>query len=150
MGTDLLTRPQARLVRVGGPLFLAGGVAAASIALHFRDPHQDGSWGFCPFHEITGLYCPGCGGLRAVNDLTGGDVLAAASSNLLFVVTLPLVAFLWVRWVRAEWTGAVVGPGTGMGAGMARRRKLVAGVVLGAAFVFTVVRNTGWGSSLAP
>ena len=29
-----------------------------------------------------GFYCPGCGGLRAVNDLTHGDVGAALSSNL--------------------------------------------------------------------
>ena len=45
--------------------------------LHFRDPHASGSWGFCPWLALTGLYCPGCGGLRAVNDLTNGDLLGA-------------------------------------------------------------------------
>ena len=33
----------------------------------------------------VGIWCPACGGLRAVNDLTNGDVLGAASSNLVFV-----------------------------------------------------------------
>ena len=51
-----------------------------------------------------GVYCPGCGGLRAVNDLTNGDLGAAASSNLLLVVLLP-VAVLWLlRWSRGRWT----------------------------------------------
>ena len=31
----------------------------------------------CIFHELTGLYCPGCGGTRAVKALLGGEVLAS-------------------------------------------------------------------------
>ena len=77
----------------------------ASVALHFRDPHQSGSWGFCPWLLLTGTYCPGCGGLRAVNDLTRGDLGAAASSNLLFVSSIPIVAWLWVRSVSQRWRG---------------------------------------------
>ena len=57
-----------------GPLLLAGGVLAASVLLHLRDPHRSGSWGYCPWLMLTGTYCPGCGGLRAVNDLAHGDV----------------------------------------------------------------------------
>jgi hypothetical protein len=55
---------------------------------------------------MTGTYCPGCGGLRAVNDLTHGDVAAAASSNLAFVATIPVFAVLWARSFRQRWTGA--------------------------------------------
>ena len=73
------------------PLLTAGIVGGLTIALHFRDPHAAGSWGFCPWHALTGLYCPGCGGLRAVNDLGNGDVLGALSSNLLFVVMVPVL-----------------------------------------------------------
>ena len=58
----------------------------------------------------SGIYCPGCGGLRAVNDLTDGDVGAAASSNLLFVVLLPLLVFLLGRWAVERWTGRVRQP----------------------------------------
>ena len=47
---------------------------AATIALRLRDPHDSGSWGYCPWKLLTGLDCPGCGALRAVNDLTHGDL----------------------------------------------------------------------------
>lgn len=52
----------------------------------------------CALHATTGLDCPFCGGLRAVQDLVHGDVVAAAGHNLLFVTSLPLLAFAWVRW----------------------------------------------------
>ena len=42
-----------------GPLLTGGLVGGATIALHFRDPHESGSWGYCPFNALTGLYCPG-------------------------------------------------------------------------------------------
>ena len=50
-----------------------------------------GSWGYCPWLALTGQYCPGCGSLRAVNDLDHGDLLGAASSNLVFVAMVPLL-----------------------------------------------------------
>src|SRR6476659_8424836 len=58
----------------------AGGVALAA-ALLVRDPDQPGAWPRCPFLALTGVPCPGCGGLRAVHDLLTGDVVAALSSN---------------------------------------------------------------------
>ena len=92
--------------RIRPPVLLAAGLLGASVLLHLRDPHQSGSWGYCPWLLLTGTQCPGCGGLRAVNDLTHGDLVAAASSNLLFVGSLPLVVFLWMRSVRDRWQGA--------------------------------------------
>jgi hypothetical protein len=86
-------------------VLLAGVVLLASLALHVRDPHQQGSWGFCPWLLLTGTYCPGCGGLRAVNDLTNGRLLTAASSNLLVVGAVPLALWLWARSVRQAWDG---------------------------------------------
>jgi hypothetical protein len=97
--------PGSRWQRVQGPLALAGLGLLAALALHVRDPHQQGSWGFCPWLLLTGTYCPGCGGLRAVNDLTNGDVIAAASSNLLVVALVPVVAVIWVRSLRQRWQG---------------------------------------------
>ena len=93
-----------RLTRLGPPLALAGLVLGASLVLHVRDPH-DGGYGFCPWLTLTGTYCPGCGGLRAVNDLTDLRLVDAASSNLLFVASLPLFAGGWVRSVHQRWTG---------------------------------------------
>lgn len=132
-----------RWQRVRPSFVLAGGVVALSVALHFRDPHESGSWGFCPWLVLTGTYCPGCGGLRAVNNLTHGDLRAAASSNLLFVSVIPLVAWLWVRSVSQRWRGvreALPRP--------AVAAAVTVGVVL--AVGFWVVRNLPVGSWLAP
>lgn len=134
---------RSRWLRIRVPTLLAVGVLLASVALHLRDPHQQGSWGFCPWLVLTGTYCPGCGGLRAVNDLTHGDIVAAMSSNLLFVGSLPLLAMLWTRRMVDGWRGV-------------RRavpeRAWLTGtyVVLALAGVFWVVRNLPFGSWLAP
>jgi hypothetical protein len=125
------------------PVLIAGVLLAGSVALHLRDPHRSGSYGFCPWLALTGTYCPGCGGLRAVNDLTHGNVLAAASSNLLFVASLPFVAVWWLRSFADGWRGV--------------RRQLsdrsayvVLVVVLSSTMVFWVLRNLPFASWLTP
>ena len=47
----------------------------------------------CPFHHITGLYCPGCGSQRAVHLLLHGDILGAFRFNPLMVLTLPILIY---------------------------------------------------------
>lgn len=96
---------EARARRMVGPVAVLVGLALASVALHVRNPHREGSWGICPWRELTGTDCPGCGGLRAVNDLTNLRLFDAASSNLAFVAALPLVAVGYLRWVGTAWTG---------------------------------------------
>ena len=68
-----------------------------------------GSWGLCPSAAL-GFWCPGCGGLRAVNDLTDLRLADAASSNLLLVVAMPVVVLLLGRWLLDAWTGRVRAP----------------------------------------
>jgi hypothetical protein len=132
-----------RWQRVRPSLVLAGVVVALSVALHLRDPHESGSWGFCPWLVLTGTNCPGCGGLRAVNDLTRGELGAAASSNLLFVSAAPLVVGLWGRSLGQRWRG-VREP-------LPRNVVVVAtAVVVVLVVVFWVVRNLPSGAWLAP
>ena len=95
-------RPRWR--RLGAPAAVVGVVAVATLALHLRDPHTS-TWGACPWEVVTGTDCPGCGGLRAVNDLTNLRVVDAASSNLAFVASLPFVVVVFGRWVNESWTG---------------------------------------------
>lgn len=131
-----------RLSGLRAPLGAAAAVAFASAALRLRDPHQHGSWGLCPFKALTGWNCPGCGGLRAVNDLTHGRLDAAVHSNLLFVGLLPLILIGWAFWVRHRWTSTEPMPSP------ASARYL--GYVLAAVAIgFTVVRNTPWGQGFA-
>lgn len=93
-----------RRERLRGPLLTIGALGAATLALHLRDPHQHGSWGECPLAAV-GLYCPFCGGLRAVNDLTNGHLVAAASSNLLLVLAMPFAIAALLIWTLDSWRG---------------------------------------------
>lgn len=132
-----------RWQRVQAPTLVAGAVLGASLVLHLRDPHQAGSYGFCPWLMLTGTYCPGCGGLRAVNDLTRGDLAAAASSNLLFVGSVPLLLFLWGRWFVDRWHGVRRAADS--------HRALVWSALFGAvSLVFWGLRNLDVGAWLAP
>ncbi len=67
-----------------------------------RDPEAPGHYPSCPLRSATGLLCPGCGTLRALRDLTQGDVAAALAHNALFVAALPLALFSWLRAVRGR------------------------------------------------
>ncbi|KAB2807632.1 DUF2752 domain-containing protein [Pimelobacter simplex] len=124
------------------PLLVAGGITAATVALHFRDPHDQGSWGLCPSAAL-GIYCPGCGGLRAVNDLSNLRLVDAASSNLLFLAVIPLFGWVFWRWTAGRWSGSPWDPDS-------RRLARVTGVMIAVMVVFTVLRNTPYGAWLAP
>lgn len=132
-----------RRQRVTGPVVLAGAVLSASVLLHVRDPNAEGSYLYCPWLLLTGTYCPGCGGLRAVSALTHGDLRAAASSNVLLVGAVPLLLVLWTRWFADRWRG-VVRP-------VSHRRGVVAASVLAVvATAFWVLRNLPDLAWLAP
>jgi hypothetical protein len=102
-GTGKVEAPPSK--RWQTPVGLGAGVAVATLALRLRDPHQGGSWGFCPSRALTGIDCPLCGGLRAVNDLTHGDIGAAWYSNALLVGSAPVLVALWIWWLVASLTG---------------------------------------------
>ncbi|QIG42621.1 DUF2752 domain-containing protein [Nocardioides anomalus] len=144
--TTLDARPapaqETRARRMVVPLATIGGLTAATVALHFRDPHTSGSWGFCPSAAL-GFWCPGCGGLRAVNDLTNGDVGAALSSNVVVTSLIPVAVGLLALWAFTSWRG------TRLSLPWARVRPLVWALVT-VLVIFTVMRNTGPGAWLAP
>ena len=85
--------------RLRGPALVGTAGAGLAAALIARDPHTSGSWPTCPFLALTGVPCPGCGGLRAVHDLMAGDLAGALSSNAWAVLTAVLVTGTYVVWV---------------------------------------------------
>jgi hypothetical protein len=135
--------PTSRMDRLRGPLVTAGIIGGLTLALHLRDPHSSGSWGECPWLALTGRFCPGCGGLRAVNDLTNGDLVGAASSNLLFIVMVPVLVLWWLRWTRRAWTGEEPPHGS-------RHPGWWIAAFTVVMLAFAVLRNLSLGSWLAP
>lgn len=87
-----------------GPFTAALGTGALFVGaltyIGLADPHRPGFlFPACPFHGLTGWYCPGCGGLRMTHDLLNGDVAAAVTDNVFALVGIPiLVVWLVVRW----------------------------------------------------
>ena len=43
----------------------------------------------CPFKEMTGYYCPGCGGQRAFHQILHGNLVEAFHDNFLIFIFLP-------------------------------------------------------------
>jgi hypothetical protein len=133
----------ARWSALRGPAGVAVGGLALGVLLHVRDPHDSGAYGFCPYLAITGHPCPGCGGLRATNLLTDGDVVGAISSNVLAVVLVGVLAVAWVVWVVRRWRGE-------RDARMIVLSPRVGALVLTLVVAFGVVRNLPFGAWLAP
>ena len=50
---------------------------------HFKIP--------CPFHKLTGLYCPGCGFTRLIFALLEGNINEAYNHNRLVFILLPFI-----------------------------------------------------------
>jgi hypothetical protein len=45
----------------------------------------------CPFKELTGLKCPGCGSQRAVHYLLNFDIYNATKENTILVLSIPYI-----------------------------------------------------------
>jgi len=52
----------------------------------------------CPFYALTGLYCPGCGTLRGLHQLTHGHLFTALDLNPLMVLSLPFIGYTFVSY----------------------------------------------------
>jgi hypothetical protein len=67
--------------------------ASALVLLRVFDPATSGIFPPCPVHYLTGLYCPGCGSLRALHALLHGDVRQAWAMNPLTMIVLPFLTY---------------------------------------------------------
>jgi hypothetical protein len=72
-------------------------VATGFAVLSLFDPAKHSFYPFCAFHRLTGLNCPGCGGLRALHQLLHGHVAAAFRFNALVVLGVPPAARFGAR-----------------------------------------------------
>jgi hypothetical protein len=78
----------------------------ATIALALKNPVEVLGGGGCPTMRIAGVYCPGCGSLRASHYLLTGDAPAAWRHNpLMIAVGVPCAAWLAVSYSLTLITG---------------------------------------------
>lgn len=101
--TARATRPRRLVVPVVASAVLAAATAYTALA----DPYRAGFFPSCPYVALTGHWCPGCGGLRAVHELAHGDVAAALGMNpVVVLLIIPAILLLLAAWWRAGWKGA--------------------------------------------
>ncbi|MGV9343787.1 DUF2752 domain-containing protein [Streptomyces spiralis] len=129
------------LGRLAVPAAVLAAVAGAFAYVGAVDPNESGHYPVCPLLRYTGLYCPGCGGLRSAHAFVHGDLLTALHDNALAVAGYLVFAVVWIAWVA----GAARGRPPRIGLGPAYLWGL--GAVLVA---FTVVRNLPFGGLLHP
>ncbi|WP_244614428.1 DUF2752 domain-containing protein [Elizabethkingia argenteiflava] len=68
-----------------------------SIYVFYRyNPENNDFFWKCPFRQITGYDCPGCGSQRALHALLHGNLKLAFSYNALFVMGLAYLAMGWL------------------------------------------------------
>ncbi|MEU6216089.1 DUF2752 domain-containing protein [Streptomyces sp. NPDC047022] len=131
----------AALRRVAVPAGVLAAVAGAFAYVGAVDPNQPGHYPVCPLLRFTGLYCPGCGGLRSAHAFVHGDFLAALHDNAVAVAGYLVFAVVWAVWAfRAA-------RGRPMGLDPRPVHLWSAGALV---LVFTVVRNLPTGGWLHP
>jgi hypothetical protein len=70
-----------------------GAVVLGALAVLFLfNPAGNAVYPPCPFHHLTGYWCPGCGSLRATHELLHLHFAAAWALNPLFILCLPILA----------------------------------------------------------
>lgn len=129
------------LTRLLVPAGVLASVVGAFAYVGAVDPNEPGHYPACPLLRLTGIYCPGCGGLRSAHAFIHGDFAAALGANAMAVAGYVLFAVLWTAWAirtaRGKPLRIELGPVQLWSVGA-----LVA--------AFTLVRNLPFGSWLHP
>lgn len=96
---DSIARVRERVHPVVFPCLTAVAAAGALAYLSHHNPHEAGHYPTCPSLLLFGVYCPGCGSLRALHGLTHGDFAGAWDMNPLAMVVLPWLLWRWLTWL---------------------------------------------------
>jgi len=124
------TRRQSRSWLLWGA---ALGVIIGVFVLYRYNPAENHFYPVCLFHVLTGLECPGCGGLRAIHLLLHGDLTGALRMNPLVLLLIPFGLWIGVRVVLHAKGGA---PSTCSPVSVA-----LLWMLFGVMIVFVVLRN---------
>ena len=87
------------------PTATAAGAIGVMAYVRLVSPYATGNYPTCPFLSLTGLYCPGCGSLRALHELANLDILASLGMNVLTPLAVVYLVATWVAWTVRSATG---------------------------------------------
>ena len=111
-------------------------ILLAAVLLFF-DPETAGFFPDCPWFQITGTHCPGCGSTRAAHHFLHGDFARAFGSNPLLIAALPFLLY-WLL------TDLDVGKLRSTRLGRWHRTGRSLPWILGITLVFWIARNLPW------
>jgi hypothetical protein len=123
------------------PAAVAAAVGSMTAVVAAVGPFKHHLTPLCPFHALTGLWCPFCGGTRALWAVTQGDWRLMLHANALLPVIVAVAVWSWL---------ASTGRATGWWE-LPVPRGRVLGVAAAVVLVcFTVLRNLPGFGALAP
>lgn len=118
-------------------------IAAAALFYLYMTGEGEGAGIPCPFYQLTGLYCVGCGASRALRSVMHLDFARAMGYNAFFTLLLPVLAAYFigvavslVKYGKDKFSGKIP--------------KVIPIVIAAAGVVFMVLRNLEAFSFLAP
>ena len=117
--------------------FIVGILVLLLVSLYyFFNPTVSNFFPKCPFHTITGLYCPGCGSQRAIHDLMHLNIFEAINHNALmfFAFTFGIGLYLYSE---KKFSDLIYHPKSPL-------------IIFGIIFLFGVLRNLDRFHFLAP
>lgn len=134
--------PLSRARRLAAPVLTLAGAVAAFAYVGTVDPNEPGHYPLCPMLRLTGVLCPGCGGLRSAHAFAQGDLVTALGANAVAVAGYLVFAAFVALWLVRAFRG---GPVPRIALRPAYWWGIGAMVLL-----FSIVRNFPFGSALAP
>jgi hypothetical protein len=117
--------------------FIVGILVLLLVPLYyFFNPTVSNFFPKCPFHTITGLYCPGCGSQRAIHDLMHLNIFEAINHNALMFFTFTFGIGLYL-YSKQKFYDLIYHPKSPL-------------IIFGIIFLFGVLRNLDKFHFLAP
>ena len=117
--------------------FIVGILVLLLVSLYyFFNPTVSNFFPKCPFHTITGLYCPGCGSQRAIHDLMHLNIFEAINHNALMFFTFTFGIGLYL-YSKKKFSDLIYHPKSPL-------------IIFGIIFLFGVLRNLDKFHFLAP
>ncbi len=88
-----------KALKIFGWFFLSLVVLTGIYIVKNFNPELNSFFPPCIFHEITGLYCPGCGMTRATYSILNLEIKKAFGYNQLFFILIPVLIYMGIKQV---------------------------------------------------